>query len=469
MAIAPWFVCGPAAWLAALGHPRGPEPTVPTPAEAWQRAVVDVVIPVCRNQHTIIHCLAALLQQSRLPRRVLLVDDGGISRDHALQFAREFARANGIQLQVVMRTWSVGKAVTIKRQARGFDGDVLFVLDGNTVLASADYIERCVRELYQGVGIASACGTVEPLRGAQRRALAAMPAFRRWLGDSYRGHVAWVQQEFLDRGLMCRYGGVDMPSGEAIAYRRRYLKDLFDRYEPIRGDDLTPVEDLFIARALATEGYRNIRLADAVARVQYPEWQHLPQQAWHWTMALLQNDLYFNPLLRTPYTVVRHRLREWYRRRQDRGEPRARMGGAGAGVEQRRVREAYRQPFGERLTHRQGRPIGTALLLAALERTGYPVALLALTLTANWAWLAVLVGVESALAITVVVRLAAPGRRRGAALQALAATPVRHLLMLLEPLAVLWFAGGLWLAGRHGWYVRREVDEPWRRGRRRRP
>ena len=96
MAIAPWFVCGPAAWLAALGHHRGPEPTVPTPAEDWQRAVVDVVIPVCRNQHTIIHCLAALLQQSRLPRRVLLVDDGGISRDHALQFAREFARANGI-------------------------------------------------------------------------------------------------------------------------------------------------------------------------------------------------------------------------------------------------------------------------------------------------------------------------------------------------------------------------------------
>ena len=490
MAIAPWFVCGPAAWLAALGHHRGPESTVPTPAEDWHEAVVDVVIPVCGDQHTIIHCLAALLQQTRPPRQVLLVDDGGVRRDHALQFAREFARANGIALQMVARTWSIGRAATLKRQAREFDGDVLFVIDADTVLVSPDYIERCVRELYQGVGIASACGTVEPLRGPQRRALAAMPAFRRWLGDDdyrdplapadrlhrlwrglgdgYRGHVARVQQDFLDRGLMCRYGGVDMPSGKAIAYRRRYLKDLFDRYEPIRGDDLTAVEDLFIARAFATEGYRSIRLADAVARVQYPEWQHLPQQAWRWTTALLQNDLYFNPLLRTPYTAVRHRLREWRRRRQDRGEPRSRMGGIGAGIEQRRVREAYRQPFGERLTQRQGRPIGTALLLAALERTGYPVALLALALTASWAPLAVLVGIESALAVTLGVRLAPSGGRIAAALQALAATPVRHALMLLEPLALLWFAGGLWLAGRHGWYVRREVDEPWRRGQRRR-
>ena len=166
MAIAPWFVCGPAAVLAAFGHRRGPEPTVPTPAEDWRRAVVDVVIPVCRDQRTIIHCLTSLLRQTRQPRRVLLVDDGGVSRDHAVQLAREFARANGIQLQVVVRTWSVGKAVTVKRQARQFDGDVLFVLDANTVLASPDYLERCVRELYQGVGIASACGTVEPLRAA---------------------------------------------------------------------------------------------------------------------------------------------------------------------------------------------------------------------------------------------------------------------------------------------------------------
>ncbi len=485
MTSAPGFVCGPAALLAALGHRRGPDPTVPTPAEDWRRAVVDVVIPVCSHQDTIIHCLASLLRQSRLPRRVLLVDDGGVRRDHAIQFAREVARANGLQLQTVVRTWAVGKTVTIKRQSREFDGDVLFVLDADTVLASSDYIERCVRELYQGVGIASACGTIEPLRPAQRRALSRTPAFQRWLGDDtwrdplapvdrlhrlwrwlgdgYRAHVARVQQGFIDRGLMHRYGGIDVPSGEAIAYRRRYLKDMFDRYEPIRGDDLTEVEDLFIARAFATEGYRSIRLPDAIARVQYPEWQNLPREAWRWTTALLQNDLYFNPLLKTPYMTMRQRLRVWLGRRQPSPRPHA------SSVDQRKIREAYRQPFGERLTHRQGRPIGTALLWQALERIGYPVVLLVLGFNGWWIALALTAGAEIALTVAVSAWLARPGRRLARALWALLATPPRYALIALQPIAMLWFAGGFWLAGQHRWYVRREVDEPGRGdGRRRR-
>ena len=163
MAGVPWFVCGPAAWLAAAGLWRGPERMEPTPAEDWRQARVDLVIAACRDQPTIVHCLAGLSTQTLRPRRVLLVDDGGAERDHGIQLAREFARANGLALTVVQRTWSIGKAATLKRQARDFGGDVLFVLDGNTVLASPDYIERCVRELYQGVGIAAACGTVEPL------------------------------------------------------------------------------------------------------------------------------------------------------------------------------------------------------------------------------------------------------------------------------------------------------------------
>lgn len=481
MATAPWFVCGPAAWLALLAHRRGPDPTVPTPVDDWRQAIVEVVVPVCRDQDTIIHCLASLLRQTRPPRRVLLVDDGGIRRDHAIQFAREFARANGVELRTVTRTWSIGRAATLKRQAREFDGDVMFVLDADTVLASPDYIERCVRELYQGVGIASACGTVEPLRVSQRRVLSAAPPFRRWLGDDayrdplapgdrlhlawrqlgdhYRAHVARMQQDFIDRGLMHRYGGVGAPSGEAIAYRRRYLKDLFDRYEPIRGDDLTGVEDLFIARAFASEGYRSIRLADVVARVQYPEWQYLPLQAWRWTIALLQNDIYFNALLRTPYAATRHRLREWFDRSRPPGSTTA---------DQRRVREAYRQPFGERLTQSQGRPIGTGLLLLALERVGYPTVLLALALAGAWLPLVLLVGVEVASALTASAWLARPQDPVGAVLRALLATPPRYALMLLAPFAVVWFAGGLWLAGRHGWYVRREAEGALRGGGRRR-
>ncbi|KGM53508.1 hypothetical protein N799_11565, partial [Lysobacter arseniciresistens ZS79] len=410
MAMTPWFVSGPAAWLAAAGLWRGPERIEPTPAEDWRDARIDLVIAACRDQATIVHCLAGLAAQTLRPRRVLLVDDGGAERDHGIQLAREFAIANGLALTVVQRTWSIGKAATLKRQARGFAGDVLFVLDGDTVLASPDYIERCVRELYQGVGIASACGTVEPLRPRHRRALAASPAFQRWLaGDDYRdplqprdvidriaaaiadgytAHVDRLRQALLGRGLMNLHGGTGEPSGGAIAYRRRYLKDLFDRYEPVRGDDLTAADDLFIARALAMEGYRSIRLDDVVARVRTPPLHQLPRQAWRRAVALMQNDHYFDPLLRSPLSALRHRWRRLY-------DPVV-TPVAGSAGDRRRVREAYRQPFGERLTHRQGRPLGRGLLLLALERAGYPVALLAAGLVCGWGAAGVLVAAEAA-------------------------------------------------------------------------
>src|SRR5690606_27083702 len=132
---------------------------------------------------TIIHCLASLLLQTRLPRRVMLVDDGGSDRDHTLLLVREFARANGVALEIGARGWSIGRAVTLKRQSREFEGDVLLVLDADTVLESPEFIERCVRELYRGVGIASATGRQLPLLPASRAVVEASAPFRIWAGD----------------------------------------------------------------------------------------------------------------------------------------------------------------------------------------------------------------------------------------------------------------------------------------------
>lgn len=468
MAGVPWFVCGPAAWLAAAGLWRGPDRIEPTPAEDWREARVDLVIAACRDQPTIVHCLAGLSTQTLRPRRVLLVDDGGAERDHGIQLAREFARANGLALTVVQRTWSIGKAATLKRQARDFGGDVLFVLDGNTVLASPDYIERCVRELYQGVGIAAACGTVEPLCPSQRRALAATPAFQRWLdgddyldplrprdiidriagaiGCGYARHVERLRQGFLARGLANLHGGTLDPFGGAIAFRRRYLKDLFDRYEPVRGDDLTAAEDQFIARALAMEGYRSVRLDDVVARVQPPPLHCLPAVAWRRAVTLLQNDHYFDALLRSPANAMRHRWRRlWQRADTDRGE-------------RRRVREAYRQPFGERLTWRQGRPVGCGLLLLALERIGYPAALVAMAVVGRWDLLAVVVAVEVGATALVAALVEPPGHRVGAAGRALLAAPLRYLLLAVGAVAVVGFSVLLWPARRLPWHVKRRVE-----------
>ena len=95
------FALNPNALLSAFGFWRGPDPTVPTPAERWQDASVDVVIHADRHQHSIAYCLAALQRQTLRPRQVLLIDDGGAGRDHTVQIAREFSRANAMPLVVV--------------------------------------------------------------------------------------------------------------------------------------------------------------------------------------------------------------------------------------------------------------------------------------------------------------------------------------------------------------------------------
>ncbi|MGY0800047.1 glycosyltransferase family 2 protein [Lysobacter sp. A286] len=472
MACVPWFVIGPSTWLAVSGYWRAADPTVPAPAEDWRRAIVDVVIPVCRNQDTIAHCLASLLRQTRLPRRVVLVDDAGVDRDHTIQFAREFARANGIDLQIVVRAWSIGRAATLKWQARQFTGDVMCVLDADTVLESPDYIERCVRELYQGVGIASACGSVRPLRHDDRAALATTTPFRCWLGEdgyrdpcahwpvyrrwwhalgvAYHEHLAQIQQEVIDRGLMRSQGGIACATGGAVVYRRRYLEDLFDRYEPIRGDDLTAVEDQFIALALVTEGYRNIRIADVVARTQYPELQHLPRRCWQASIGLLQCGHYFDVLLRSPLRVAQR----WMQRR---GKSPSSVSSQDPGTELRRVREAYRQPFGERLTGQLGRPAGTTLVLMALEQLGYPTLLYALMLTGHWSLLASVVGLEVGATLLLAWRFSGPHRWLAVGRAAFVA-PLRYALVLTAPWAMAWFAARLWMWGRYRWFVRRQVD-----------
>lgn len=448
----PWFALSPNGLLSAVGLWRGAQETVPTPVEDWRQAVVDVVIPARLQQHDIAHCLAALLAQTLQPRGVILVDDGGTERDGTAAIAREFAAANGLSLRVVERMWSIGRGPTIKRQARESDADVEFVLDGDTLLHSADYIERCVRELYEGVGIASVCGMVQPMRGEHRRALERSSAFQRWLhgeayrdprtrrgfgrralqwlGDVYRETSYLLQQRFINRGQMALFGGVVVPRGNAIAYRRRYVKDLFDRYEPIHGDQLDEGEDVFIALALAQEGYRNVQLSTALAHAEQPPLDRLPRQSYRQARAFLRGCREFNPLLMTPFKAWRRWLR-----------PRPRIG-----AEQRRVREAYRQPFGERLTHEHGRPIGWALFLMAFERLGYPLLLLWLLISGAWLWLSAIVLAEIVATAAVLAaisgeaRAAISGGARAAIVgKALLVAPLRFAMVFVDLVAAVAF------------------------------
>lgn len=461
MATAPWFVLSPNALLSVAGLLRGPDKTVPTPARDWRVAVVDVVIPAYKEEDNIVHCLASLARQTMKPRNVILVDDG--SKDRTVERARDFAAAIGLPLTVIERAASIGKTPTIKRQAREFDSDVEFILDGDTFLESPDYIERCVQELYQGVGIASACGVILPMRIRDRRELEKTPEFQRWSGASdyvdahaNRGalHVAWwwitnvyrdclytFLQRFVYKGQMVFFGSITNPVGCAVAYRREYVRNLFDRYEPIFGDDLTNSEDIFIGFALNNEGYRNVQLEDVLARSEEPEVQRLPRQVYLWSSSFLQSCYYFDPLLRTPFRAIRR----WRKKRRD-----SRSGEAQRVEELRKVQEQYRQPFGERYTQEYGRPIGWAMFLSALEKIGFPTALIVMLILRMWEALAVTVIAEMIVSLSVLVAVA-NGQRLRMLLKGILVTPLRYVLMVAETLTIARFATDLWITGNRKW------------------
>jgi glycosyltransferase involved in cell wall biosynthesis len=523
----PYFVFSPNSLLSVIGLMRGPDTTRPTPKDDWREATVDLIIPAFNEKENIVRCLESVRRQTLQPRRIVLVDDG--SSDDTAARARAFRYVHGLPITVLRRGKSIGKTPTIKEQARALDSDVLFILDADTVLESDNYIERTVQELYQAVGIASVCGMVLPLRQRDRRAaeespgvqsfLEAFPFFRlnarrsRWrtlatgITNLYREVLYLFLQRFVYRGQMALFGTLCNPVGCAVAYRRRYLRALFDEVEPTLGDDLTNSEDIFIGFAMVNEGYRNIQLADVRARTVEPEVQKLPKQLSLWSSAFLQSAFYFDALLKSPFKALKRRR---LRRRGASGRPGgppgaghqegapqgrhdvpapvrvgavayAGMGGtppnvafavaanvpdvlpgpwgrraaAGPSIsfpaeERRRIREPYRQAFGSEHTKALGRPAGWMVMSAAVEKVCFPTVLLAMALVRNWEGLLVTIGAETFLTVTALV-LTMKGQRLEYVLKGIAVTPIRYGLLVTEFVTIARFAADLWLTKNRRW------------------
>lgn len=461
MATAPWFVISPNTLLSVIGLLHGPDKTVPTPTEDWRTAVVDVVIPAFKEEDNIVYCLASISRQTVKPRNIIVVDDGG--KDATVERAKAFAASSGLNITVIERATSIGKTPTIKRQAREFDADVEFILDGDTFLEDENYIERCVEELYKGLGIASACGTILPMRIKDRALLAETPEFMRYLGgapyvDPYTligdSHLVWwaitnmyreslyiFLQRFVYHGQMVFFGGITNPVGCAVAYRRKYIRDLFDRYEPLFGDDLTNSEDIFIGFALNNEGYRNVQLNDVQARSEEPEVQRLPRQVYFWSSSFLQSCYYFDGLMRSPLKAPKRgwkRLKGWW------------TGESKRIAEMRKVQEAYRQPFGDKFTNNDGRPIGWVIFMSAFEKISLPTVLIVMAILRMWEPLAITVLAEVLLS-TLILMAVSRGARIKAFFKSILLAPLRYALILQEVTTIGRFALDLWVTGNRKW------------------
>ncbi|NSL54707.1 glycosyltransferase family 2 protein [Uliginosibacterium aquaticum] len=445
------FFLSPNTILSILGLVHGPDKTTPTPAEDWRAARVNVVIPALNEEANIVLCLASVARQSKRPEKIILVDDG--SKDRTIEFAQRFAQLKGMEVMIIPRAHPIGKTPTIKRQAREFDADVEFILDGDTVLESDNYIERAVEELYQGKGIASACGTILPLRDRDRqKQLAHSPALQKfveavpdsmvfpkvsWLhhlqrgiSNLYREVLYMLLQRFIYRGQLVFFGSILNPVGCAVAYRRQYVKDVFDQYEPLLGDDLTNSEDIFIGFAMLNHGYRNIQLTDVVARSLEPEVSRLPRQLYLWSSSFLQTCYYFDGLMRSPFKS----FKRW---NKERSTPKDILN-------KRKIFEQYRQPFGDDYTRQYGRPIGWVMFMSAVEKIFFPVSMIIMLLLQMWEALLITIAFESFVALFALVA-AAKGNRLEFLLKGILLTPVRYFVILFDFITMLRFAGDIWI------------------------
>jgi glycosyltransferase involved in cell wall biosynthesis len=507
MATTPYFVLGPQAALSLTGLTRGPDRTTPTPSEDWREATVDVVIPAFNEAETIVFCLASLLRQTLRPRHIVLIDDG--STDGTIDSARAFCDRNGLKLIAIQRRKPIGKTPTIKRQAREFDSDVEFILDGDTILESPTYLERTVQELYQGVGIASACGTILPLRRRDRRALAQDPtvkafasvpvpqpvgeepplrAFARGITNLYREVLYLFLQRFINHGQMVFFGTVTNPVGCAVAYRRKYVEALFDHFGPTLGDDLTNSEDIFLGMGMLNEGYRNIQLTDVYARTVEPVCGRLPHQVYLWSSSFLQSCFYFDALVKSPLRAHKRWLMRRRPPQRKSGVPAevavtavpalasasglaplapapvktmlrtivpagaqvVRDSATAAGGDRRVVREAYRQAFGRQHTLKYGRPAGWLLFTSAIEKVFFPTVLLIMLLVRNWEGFWLTIALESLIALTALV-VVTKGERAQYFVKGLAVIPMRYALLVSELVTLGRFAVDLWVTGNRKW------------------
>ena len=419
---------------------------------------MDVVIPALNEERNVVLCLASLLKQTLRPKRVILIDDG--SSDRTFDYAKTFCEQNGIELVGVERQAPIGKTPTIKRQSREFDGDVEFILDADTVLESENYIERTVQELYQAVGIASACGTILPLRRKDRLAMLkteplakfkeAVPdapingsgslwgRMRQAVTDTYRDVLYMFLQRFVYTGQMVFFGTITNPVGCAVAYRRKYVKELFDTYEPILGDDLTNSEDIFIGFAMTNQGYRNIQLRDVTARSMEPEAQRLPRQIYMWSSSFFQSCYYFNDLLTSPF-------RSFKRWRHQRAAAKNKEV-----MEKRKIQEPYRQSFGVEYTKTYGRPIGWILLMSAIEKVCFPSALIIMIGLGLWYPLLITLVLETVVSLTILT-VVARGHRLAYLSKGVLITPVRYASLLSDFFTMGIFASHLWLRKHKRW------------------
>lgn len=461
MAFIPFLAIGPTSIISFIGYMLGPDKTVPNPVENWKDATVDLLIPSYNEEKTIILCLSSIRKQSLQPRQIILIDDA--SPDRTVDFARMYAEEHSLNLKIIKRDHNEGKTPAVYQAVCESDADILALVDGDTVLKSEKYLERLVTELYQGVGIASACGMVLPLTEDERKTeyiASNLQAFsdrhpqigyspdatwfqltQRAITNAYREELYLFLQNYIYHNEMVFFGTLIFPLGCAVVYRRKYLKQIFDKYIPIFGFDLTTSEDIFFGFEFAAQGYRNISVRDVTALTTEPRFLNLYKQLFKWSSSFFQSCFYFNNLSLTPFKSIRN-LKKYLKNKRDKKYKLI--------LEKRKIKEAYRQTFGAEHTTRYGRNIGWFIFTTVLEKVTFPTFLIAIILLRQWEILWITFCAEVIFYALVIACISKKNRVKNF-FKAIIFSPIRYSIIIFDLVVIANFMLELWITKNRSW------------------
>lgn len=443
MATIPYFVLSPSAFACIIALLRGPDKITPTPAENWRTATVDLVIPAYNEELNIPFALNSIKNQTLKPNNIFIVDDG--STDKTSHHAELFSKNTGMtNVKIIRKEKSEGKTPALSQMAHESVADVLFVLDADTVLSSNNYIECLVQELYQGTGIASACGLILPGYERDRRTMLNSPVMNQFsnlvpeikkpkdnswwkrlqrnLTNYYREEIYLFLEKFIYHGETVFCGSLINPIGCAVAYKRKYILEVFDHFEDLLGHDLTTSEDIFIGFAFAEKGYKNALVDSVNALTEEPLLSKLPRQMLMWSSAFFQSCYYFTDLVTTPLKYPRYLFHRFkIKRALKNGEIK----------EKRVIKESYRQGFGIDITKKYGRPIGWFIFTALLEKITFPIIVLLMLIFNLWFPLLITV-IAEVLLFSVLIALMYKPHRMMNLLKSILIAPIRYTFLLFD-------------------------------------
>ena len=438
MAAAPYLIVSPLSFMSLVGLIGGrPEPPPANPGIVKELSV-DAFVPAHNEGKNIAFALASLARQTKKPGKVFVINDA--SDDDTKDVIAAFSKMNELDIILVERRERQGKVPALEQIARFSDADVLFVLDGDTMLESPDYIEKAMVELFRATSNASASGFITSMMHSDRikasewlqitELLDRKPDTRlfnddspigrilRSLTNTYRDLLYYVDQYIVSMGEFSLFGTLVNPPTCAVAYRRDMLVDLFKKAKPGQDNAHSVPEDFFVEFGFIERGLHNVQVLDIRANSHEREADNLLKQFYIWSRAWLQSSYFFPQLVSMPFKAMKRRRKK-----------------SGKNILQESVYVPYEEPLGRlRGAQSKGR-IGWTVLIALFEKISFPLILMLLLVERGWQVMLLIIFWESIL-YALITGIYGKANKMKYVVRGILLTPLRYLSIFMDVFSV---------------------------------